>query len=301
MGATYTVLKIINSTSTDIVNISITNFNEAHFWPENSPHKNFDGKKIEAKKSLENPIHLYSPRWHCPFTMTFQFKDDAKDVIRIHPKCADTYKCAFKHLNKNHDIIHKREENTIIITIEGENKSEDREKESKESEATLEEKLFNEGLRLEADGKENEANEKFAEAKKVCEESGDTESLHVVNLKITGNILYNKGIDLTEEVRKLFESNTEAAINKAKEALNKFQEAKSIFEEGLKYSTLFSSSVEITAQQCEDMEHQLLEADLQDLHENTKRLSLSDVQRQNKNTEYLHTETFVQQIDATIK
>ncbi|KAJ3651309.1 hypothetical protein Zmor_017359 [Zophobas morio] len=149
MGTTSSTIKIVNDTSTDIVNTSVYDFDSFDFVKSNDPSSNLNGLSINAKRSVERIVDLFSPASHCPVTVTLTFKDKSEDTFRIDLKYAEGCCARFDHSRRSHKMSHTLDNKKIIVTIENtaeQNKNEEAEESLRRARQAMRRRLYDQAL-----------------------------------------------------------------------------------------------------------------------------------------------------------
>ena len=211
MGTTPSTLKIVNDTSTDIVDTSVSDLNDDHFVQTNHPRSQLRGLSINAKRSVERLVDLRAN--HCPATITLLFKDKTEDTVRIDLRCFCPSPYIFDHTTRSHKISRTVGNNKIIITIENtaeQKKNEEAEELLRKAREAMRQRLYDRSI-----DHLNRAKNLARQADTIkeirCEESEVYSSF--------GDSMFEKGLSM-ERVH-------------LEAAQNKFSRAKSFFQRSL--------------------------------------------------------------------
>ncbi|XP_063930489.1 desmoplakin-B-like [Zophobas morio] len=149
MGTTSSTIKIVNDTSTDIVNTSVSGLDSFDFKNTNHPSSKLNGLSINAKGSVERIVDLYSPASHCPVTVTLTFKDKSEDTFRIDLKYVVGCCARFNHSQRSHKMSYRLDNKKIIVTIENtaeQTKNEEAEELLRRAREAMRRRLFDQAL-----------------------------------------------------------------------------------------------------------------------------------------------------------
>ncbi|KAJ3651319.1 hypothetical protein Zmor_017369 [Zophobas morio] len=149
MGITSSTIKIVNDTSTDIVTTSVSGLDSFDFVKRNHPSNKLNGLSINAKRSVECIVDLYSPASHCPVTVTLTFKDKSEDTFRIDLKYAVGCCARFNHSQRSHKMAYRLDNKKIIVTIENtaeQNKNEEAEELLRKAREAMRQRLYDRSL-----------------------------------------------------------------------------------------------------------------------------------------------------------
>ncbi|KAJ3651318.1 hypothetical protein Zmor_017368 [Zophobas morio] len=214
MGTTPSTLKIVNDTSTDIVDTSVSDLNDDHFVQTNHPRSQLRGLSIYAKRSVERLVDLRATANQCPVTITLLFKDKTKDTFRINLRCFCRSPHSFNHTTRSHKISRTVGNKKIIITIENtteQKKNEEAEELLRKAREAMRQRLYDRSI-----DHLNRAKNLARQADTIkeirCEESEVYSSF--------GDSMFEKGLSMER-------------LQHLEAAQNKFSRAKSFFQRSL--------------------------------------------------------------------
>jgi tetratricopeptide (TPR) repeat protein len=181
------------------------------------------------------------------------------------------------------------------------------------------ESLLQKAWELEADktqDKSQEAQNMFVAAKDMFQQAGivkhtseQQENLNLASMKVEGNELFNKAIEVEKAAFEVFETarksnendDYKAAENKYKEALNTYEAAKKKFDEGSKIeSEKFGDCAQLTNDRIEDVKKVLNGIDKIELTCNISKVAIEERQKEEMKSQVGINRKIQEQVDVAV-